>query len=167
MDGYKESVEPIISKFKKLRQTRFAKSNNVTIDNIHVHNQIPVWYLVKLFKTKYHIKSRLFKSLSDEQKANWLSFYDQNKILVLMTTENHDNFHKNNAFDVKIGTWKITQQLTESKEINDNKDKITNTHTVTNTHTATNSATNSVTGEHVKKRVRVKKNKTNDDSTKQ
>lgn len=150
MDDYKEFVEPIISKFKKMRQTRFAKTNNVTIDNIHVHNQIPIWYLVKSFKTKYHIKSRLFKSLSNEQKANWLSFYDQNKTLVLMTTENHDNFHKNNVFDIKIGTWKIIQQLAESKEIDNKgvkKDKITNTHTVT--------------GEPVKKRVRVKKNKEN------
>ena len=146
MDDYKEFVGSIISKFKKSRQTRFAKTNNVTIDNIHVHNQIPIWYLVKVFKTKYHIKSRLFKSLSDEQKANWLSFYDQNKMLILMTTENHDNFHKNNVFDIKIGTWKIIQQLAESKEIDNKevkKDKITNTC--------------AVTGEPVKKKV--KKNK--------
>lgn len=154
MTDYKEFVEPIISKFKKMRQTRFAKSNNVTVDNIHVHNQIPIWYLVKLFKTNYHIKSRLFKSLSDEQKTNWLSFYDQNKILVLMTTESHDNFHKNNIFDIKTGTWKITQQLTESKEIDDHNDKITNTHTVSSKSP-------------VKKRVRVKKNKENNDSTKE
>lgn len=154
MTDYKEFVEPIISKFKKMRQTRFAKSNNVTVDNIHVHNQIPIWYLVKLFKTNYHIKSRLFKSLSDEQKTNWLSFYDQNKILVLMTTESHDNFHKNNIFDIKTGTWKITQQLTENKEIDDHKDKITNTHTVSSKSP-------------VKKRVRVKKNKENNDSTKE
>ena len=136
MDGYKEYVTQIILKFKKSRQTRFANTNNTTVDNVHVHNQIPVWYLVKLFKTKNNIKSRLFKSLSEEQKASWLAFYDQNKQLALMTVENHKNFHENNTFDVKTATWRKTnQQPIEDKKSND-----------------------ALTDERIKKRVRVKKN---------
>lgn len=118
MNEYKEYINPIIAKFKKARQTRFAKANNVTIDNIHVHNQIPVWFLVKLFKSQNNIKSRLFKSLSEEQKNNWVMFYNQNKQLMLMTTENHELFHKNNTFDAKNVTWKVN--LNEEVNVNKN-----------------------------------------------
>lgn len=116
MDDFKNHVNPIIIKFKKARQTRFANLNHTNVENIHVHNEVPIWYLVKKFKTQNNIKSRLFKSLSEEQKKCWLTFYDQNKKLVLMTNENHENFHKNNIFDIKTGTWETVNIMHEKQE---------------------------------------------------
>ena len=116
MDDFKNHVNPLIVKFKKARQTRFANLNHMNVEDIHVHNDVPIWYLVKLFKTQNNIKSRLFKSLSDEQKANWLAFYDQNKKLVLMSNEKHEIFHKNNIFDIKTGTWKTVNIMHEKQE---------------------------------------------------
>ena len=159
MDDYKEYVTSIILKFKKSRQTRFANANNTTVDYVHVHNQIPVWYLVKLFKTKNNIKSRLFKSLSDEQKASWLAFYDQNKQLALMTVENHKNFHENNMFDVKTATWRKTnQQFVEDKKSNDisMSEPVKKRVRVKKNNTVIVEETKHI--EPVKKRVRVKKN---------
>lgn len=117
MDDFKNHVNPLIIKFKKARQTRFANVNHMNIEDIHVHNEVPIWYLVKKFKSQNNIKSRLFKSLSEEQKNCWLSFYDQNKKLVLMTNEKHENFHKNNMFDVKSGTWKTVNIVHETQEL--------------------------------------------------
>lgn len=117
MDDFKNHVNPLIIKFKKSRQTRFANSNHTNIENVHVHNDVPIWYLVKIFKVQNNIKSRLFKSLSEEQKNSWLSFYDQNKKLVLMTNEKHENFHKNNIFDVKTGTWKSVDVVHEKQKL--------------------------------------------------
>ena len=117
MDDFKNHINPLIIKFKRARQTRFANANHVNIEDVHVHNQIPVWYLVKLFKSQNNIKSRLFKSLSEEQKNNWLTFYDQNKKLVLTTNENHELFHKNNIFDTKTETWKTVESVQEKQEL--------------------------------------------------
>lgn len=103
---FKNSVSSIIEKYKHSRATRFAKSNSVSNDEVYAHNQIPVWFLVKRFKTQNNIKSRLFKSLTDEQKQSWLKFYDENKHLTLMTNEKHKEFHDSNIFDMKTGTWK-------------------------------------------------------------
>ena len=108
MTDFKEYVEPIIGKFKRSRQTRFAKSHNVSPDDVHAHNMIPIWYLAKEFKTMNGIKSRLFKSLSEEQKSAWLTFYDQRKQITLMTTKEHEKFHSENVFDVKRGGWRNT-----------------------------------------------------------
>ena len=103
---FKNSVSSIIDRYKHSRATRFAKSNYVSNDEVYAHNQIPVWFLVKRFKTQNNIKSRLFKSLTDEQKQAWLKFYDENKHLTLMTNEKHKEFHDSNIFDMKTGTWK-------------------------------------------------------------
>ena len=103
---FRNFILPSIEKFKRSRVTRFAKSNNVSNEEVHVHNQIPVWFLVKRFKTQNNIKSRLFKSLTEEQKQLWLNFYEENKHLELMTNEKHKQFHDSNMFNVKNGTWK-------------------------------------------------------------
>lgn len=113
---FKNFVSPCIEKFRRSRATRFAKSNGVPTDEVHVHNQVPIWFLLKRFKSQYSIRSRLFKSLSEEQKQSWLSFYDENKQLILMTNEKHKQFHDANLFDAKSGEWKnINPQVEESK----------------------------------------------------
>ena len=104
--AFRMHVIPCIEKYKRVRQTKFAKANNISVDSVYAHNQFPIWCLVKLFKSQYNIRSRLFKSLSEEQKSEWLSFYDKNKQIVLMSKENHEDFHKNNSFDVKTSSWK-------------------------------------------------------------
>ena len=106
MDDFKTHITPIITKFMKSRQTKFAKSKNVSIENIHAHNQLPIWFLVKQFKSQNNIRSRLFRSLTDEQKITWFDYYDQHKQLILMTTTEHEQFHKSHIFDVKSGEWK-------------------------------------------------------------
>lgn len=103
---FRNFLAPTIEAFKRSRITRFAKSNGVSSEDVHVHNQVPIWFLLKRFKTQNNIKSRLFKSLTDENKQAWLTFYNENKQLVLMTNENHKQFHDSNLFDVKSGTWK-------------------------------------------------------------
>lgn len=106
MDDFKTHIAPIITKFMKSRQTKFAKSKNVSIENIHAHNQLPIWFLIKQFKSQNNIRSRLFRSLTDEQKIIWFDYYDQHKQLVLMTTAEHEQFHKSHIFDIKSGEWK-------------------------------------------------------------
>lgn len=103
---FRNYLAPTIEAFKRSRITRFAKSNGVSNEDVHVHNQIPIWFLLKRFKTQNNIKSRLFKSLTDENKQAWLTFYNENKQLVLMTNEKHKQFHDSNLFDMKTGTWK-------------------------------------------------------------
>ena len=106
MDDFKTHIAPIVTKFMKSRQTKFAKSKNVSIENIHAHNQLPIWFLIKQFKSQNNIRSRLFRSLTDEQKITWFDYYDQHKQLVLMTTAEHEQFHKSHIFDIKSGEWK-------------------------------------------------------------
>ena len=104
--AFRVHVMPCIEKYKRVRQTKFAKANNISVDSVYAHNQFPIWCLVKLFKSQYNIRSRLFKSLTEEQKSEWLAFYDKNKQIILMSKENHEDFHKNNSFDVKTSSWK-------------------------------------------------------------
>ena len=121
---FKNFITPSIEKFRKSRITRFCKSNNVSIDDVHVHNQIPVWFLVKRFKSENGIKSRLFKSLSEEQKNSWLNYYEQNKQLVILTNEKHKSFHDANLFDIKTGTWRnINPQTTDEKPLSHKREK--------------------------------------------
>ena len=118
---FKNFVQPCIDAFKRSRVTRFAKSNNVTNEEVHVHNQVPIWFLVKRFKLQNNIKSRLFKSLSEEQKQLWLNFYNENKQIILMTNEKHKAFHESNMFDLKSGTWK-SLHVDDEKESGVNED---------------------------------------------
>lgn len=104
--AFRIHVMPCIEKYKRVRQTKFAKANNISVESVYAHNQFPIWCLVKLFKSQYNIRSRLFKSLTEEQKSDWLTFYDKNKQIILMSKENHEDFHKNNSFDVKTSSWK-------------------------------------------------------------
>lgn len=104
--AFRIHVMPCIEKYKRVRQTKFAKANNISVESVYAHNQFPIWCLVKLFKAQYNIRSRLFKSLTEEQKSDWLAFYDKNKQIILMSKENHEDFHKNNSFDVKTSSWK-------------------------------------------------------------
>ena len=104
-DGFKISVQPIIEKFIKRRQTKFANTHNCKVEDVHVHNQIPIWFLVKKFKEQYGIKSRVFKSLTPEQQGNWVAFYDQHKDLKIMTNEEHTAFHTSHSFNVKNESW--------------------------------------------------------------
>lgn len=104
-DGFKTSVQPIIEKFIKRRQTKFANTHNCKVEDVHVHNQIPIWFLVKKFKEQYGIKSRVFKSLTPEQQGNWVAFYDQHKDLKIMTNEEHTAFHTSHSFNVKNESW--------------------------------------------------------------
>lgn len=102
---FRESVTSIIDKFKRARQTRFANSNHCDITSIHVHNDKPIAYLVKQFKDSNSIKSRVYKSLTPDQQSAWLSYYDSNKQLRMMTEDQHRQFHDTHKFDVKSGTF--------------------------------------------------------------
>ena len=104
-DGYKLAVEQIIEKFRKPRQTKFANSRNCTISDVHIHNHKPIWFLVKKFKEQNSIKTRVFKSLTPEQQTTWVTFYDQNKDLKIMTNEQHTQFHNTYTFNIKTETW--------------------------------------------------------------
>lgn len=104
-DCFKESVVTIIDKFKRSRQTRFANSNKCDVNSIHVHNDKPIPYLVKQFKDSNSIKSRVYKSLTPDQQSAWLSYYDSNKQLRIMTDEQHRQFHDTHKFDVKTGMF--------------------------------------------------------------
>lgn len=104
-DGYKIAIEPILEKFRKHRQTKFANSHNCSVTDVHIHNQNPVSFLVKKFKEQNGIKSRVFKSLTPEQQSLWISFYDSNKDLKIMTNEQHTQFHNTHSFNAKTGTW--------------------------------------------------------------
>ena len=103
--GYTEAVTEIVNKFAKSRVTRFVKSHNLTPEQIHIHNEIPVNVLVKQFKTENSIKCRTYKNLSEDMKQKWLQFYDSHKQLKLMSNEEHNNFHKSNVYDSKTNTW--------------------------------------------------------------
>lgn len=129
--AFRMHVISCIEKYKRVRQTKFAKANNISVDSVYAHNQFPIWCLVKLFKSQYNIRSRLFKSLSEEQKSEWLSFYDKNKQIVLMSKENHEDFHKNNSFDVKTSSWKPNnpneqQTTTHTMHLKKPKNKLVN-----------------------------------------
>lgn len=104
-DGYKLAVEHIIEKFRKPRQTKFANSRKCTISDVHIHNHKPIWFLVKKFKEQNSIKTRVFKSLTPEQQTIWITFYDQNKDLKIMTNEQHTQFHNSYTFNIKTETW--------------------------------------------------------------
>ena len=129
--AFRVHVMPCIEKYKRVRQTKFAKANNISVDSIYAHNQFPIWCLVKLFKSQYNIRSRLFKSLTEEQKSDWLAFYDKNKQIILMSKENHEDFHKNNSFDVKTSSWKSNnpneqQTTTHTMHLKKPKNKLVN-----------------------------------------
>lgn len=129
--AFRVHVMPCIEKYKRVRQTKFAKANNISVDSVYAHNQFPIWCLVKLFKSQYNIRSRLFKSLTEEQKSDWLAFYDKNKQIILMSKENHEDFHKNNSFDVKTSSWKSNnpneqQTTTHTMHLKKPKNKLVN-----------------------------------------
>ena len=104
-NDFRESIANVIDKFKRSRQTRFANSNKCDVNSIHVHNDKPIPYLVKQFKDANSIKSRVYKSLTPDQQSAWLSYYDSNKQLRIMTDEQHRQFHDTHKFDVKSGTF--------------------------------------------------------------
>ena len=129
--AFRIHVMSCIEKYKRVRQTKFAKANNISVDSVYAHNQFPIWCLVKLFKSQYNIRSRLFKSLTEEQKSDWLAFYDKNKQIILMSKENHEDFHKNNSFDVKTSSWKSNnpneqQTTTHTMHLKKPKNKLVN-----------------------------------------
>lgn len=129
--AFRMHVIPCIEKYKRVRQTKFAKANNISVDSVYAHNQFPIWCLVKLFKSQYNIRSRLFKSLTEEQKSEWLAFYDKNKQIILMSKENHEDFHKNNSFDVKTSSWKLNNPneqptITHTMHLKKPKNKLAN-----------------------------------------
>ena len=111
MADFKESVQPIIERYIRNRKTRFCSSHHITAEQLHVHNKIPVWYLVKKYKSEQKIKSRLYKSLTEEQRQSWLNYYDQNKQLELLTNQEHENFHSIYDFDIKTESWKEKHEI--------------------------------------------------------
>lgn len=104
-EDFRPSIEHIIKTFLTRRQTKFAKSHNCATSDIHAHNNKPISYLVKKFKSENSIKSHLFKSLSPEQQAAWVAFYDANKDLVIMTNGEHEEFHRTHAFNNTTCSW--------------------------------------------------------------
>ena len=129
--AFRIHVMSCIEKYKRVRQTKFAKANNISVDSVYAHNQFPIWCLVKLFKSQNNIRSRLFKSLTEEQKSDWFAFYDKNKQIILMSKENHEDFHKNNSFDVKTSSWKPNnpneqQTTTHTMHLKKPKNKLVN-----------------------------------------
>lgn len=119
MSDFREAIQPIIDRFQRMRQTRFAKSNNINVDQIHIHNRIPIWHLVKMFKHEYQLRSKLFKSLSDDMKHKWVEYYDRNKDLIIMTNDEHRRFHDVNVFDQKANKWRLTPTDAKIKPIKD------------------------------------------------
>ena len=188
--AFRVHVMPCIEKYKRVRQTKFAKANNISVDSIYAHNQFPIWCLVKLFKSQYNIRSRLFKSLTEEQKSDWLAFYDKNKQIILMSKENHEDFHKNNSFDVKTSSWKSNnpneqQTTTHTMHLKKPKNKLVNCDfsNVNESNKTKNESkdtkrksdeskdnesrddTNEHVKKHIKKRARVRKNVNNTNDT--
>lgn len=106
------SVNSIITNYAKRRLTKFANAHKCNAEDVHVHNNKPIWYLMKKYKEQNAIKSRLFKSLSTEQQAAWIAFYDANKELKIMTTEEHNQFHNTHTFNPKTEQWQETAPST-------------------------------------------------------
>ena len=99
VEEYRNAVNDIIDKFKRSRITRFTKTKNVSTDDVHVHNDKPIWYLVKIFKKNNNIRTRTYHNLPQNMKDEWIRFYEMNKQLKLMTKAEHTEWHKNNNFD--------------------------------------------------------------------
>lgn len=146
---YKEAISAIISKFNKSRITRFANSHKLTTEQIHTHNNVPVWFLIKKFKTENNIKTRSFKNLTDDQKQLWLQYYDSHKQLQLLSNDEHNNFHNLNIFDAKNGQWinnanieTNTEPVRQSKETKSSEKSDTQTKPISNNEQTNKSQTN-------------------------
>lgn len=117
-DNYRLAIKPLIISFGRNRITKYAKSHGCNNTNVHVHNQLPVSIIVNDFRTINKIKVKKFDKLSKEQQSDWITYYNNNKILQLMTNEEHDEFHKNNEFDIKTRQWyekQIPPKITSCK----------------------------------------------------
>lgn len=105
LNDYKQAVSDAMNKFKRSRVKRFITKHNCNETDIHIHNEVPIWHLVKSFKSTNNLKTRTFKNLSPELKEAWVHYYDSNKKLLLLTNEEHQTFHNEHTFDVKNNVW--------------------------------------------------------------
>ena len=103
-----EFVEPIIEKWKRARQTKFAKSNNTTVDHVVVHQQLPVDVMYHDFRQANMIKARTFKGVPDEMKQQWLRYFDEHKQMTLMTDRDRDAFMSTHKYNTRKHEWVST-----------------------------------------------------------
>ena len=110
MTDFESAVLPIVNKWKGSRRTRFAKNKGVSPDDVIVFDEIPIPSLEKQFKAELGLKIRSYKNLSEDQKNQWLQYYDSHKSLKLMTLNEHETFTKSNNFNVRTKQWDATSQ---------------------------------------------------------
>ena len=105
MESWRESIQPCIEKWKKSRLTRYIKKMGINAKDVHVHNNLPLNVLVKEFKHSNGVKNRSFDKLTEENKKTWLEYYDTHKNLIMMTREEHEEFHERNGFNEATKEW--------------------------------------------------------------
>lgn len=113
-----EFVEPIIEKWKRARQTRFAKSNNTTVDHVVVHQQLPVDVMYHDFRQANMIKARTFKGVPDEMKQQWLRYFDEHKQMTLMTDRDRDTFMSTHKYNPRKHEWVSTVETAKGANVN-------------------------------------------------
>lgn len=104
-EEYKNAVNDVVEKFKRSRIKRFVTKNGCAESDVHLHNERPIWYLVKAFKASNNLKTRTYKNITEGQKESWHQYYIDNMKLVLMTDEQHKEFHNTHEFDAKNNVW--------------------------------------------------------------
>ena len=105
MSSWHEAVQFSIDRWKKSRMSRFLRKKQIKPEEVHVHNDIPIDILVKNFKRENNIKKRLYIKLLEGEKQSWIDYYEKNRILILMSNEEHEIYHRDNEYNAALNRW--------------------------------------------------------------